>query len=258
MTYRDPAEKIAIREWMHQAMATDPHCWFCGIEVVWDEALKTTDHARPPDWPTYDHLISRMNTDRNQPERLAAGGVLACCQCNADRGAWSWLMTTHGARKERGAPYPRAPYPSGHIWVFENDEPGWALLRECERCGMTGRRFFAGGSWWWKGTRDSGWQTGPIRLCADELANRPAPKLHEGFTPGSLGRTRRRKDQERRNKHHWAPDNARLERSCAACGIEMHRDAFRDQWLAWRRPGEQDWRQGKAPTCGQEQRGEVA
>lgn len=199
------SERVRIREWMHRAMGAErPECWFCGRPVVWDEELKTTDHARPPGWPTFDHLISRMNTDRTPADREAAGGVLACYECNSDRGVWSWLLTARGCRTARGAPYPRRPAPSGHIWVFEPDDPNRALLRSCERCGMQGKRLFAdGSSWWWKGRRDTSWQSGGIRRCADELADRPALRFTEG-DPGPARRTlhtRERRQRQREREH---------------------------------------------------------
>lgn len=198
---QEPSGRAAIREWMRQAMAAErPECWFCGIEVVWRPELKTQDSARPADWPTYDHLISRMNTDRTEAQREAAGGVLACNECNSDRGAWSWLMTHRNCRKELGAPYPRKPAPSGHVWVFEYDDPEHALLRACERCGMTGKRLFAEGSaWWWKGAGDTSWRSGAIRLCDDELADRTAPRFEEE-NPGSAARTRRKRGQLKRKR----------------------------------------------------------
>jgi hypothetical protein len=199
------AERIAIHSWMLQAMSAErPECWFCGREVVWRPELKTNDHAKPDDWPTYDHLISRVNTDRPGSERDAAGGVLACNECNCQRGVWSWLLTARGCRKERGAPYPRRPAPSGHIWVLEPDDPDYALLRTCERCGMQGKRLFAQTSaWWWKGARERGWRTGGIRRCDDELAGRPGRRFTEG-SPGSAARGQHTRERRKRKRQRGA------------------------------------------------------
>lgn len=61
-------------------LRADPHCFWCGIEVV-------PDQPKQPDFATVDHLYSRWH-----PERLArhADGrsvlhVLACAACNQER-----------------------------------------------------------------------------------------------------------------------------------------------------------------------------
>lgn len=59
----------------------DPHCHWCGIEVVWYDKDGGT---MPENGATIDHLRSRLNPERR---RKADGEqtVLACSKCNQQR-----------------------------------------------------------------------------------------------------------------------------------------------------------------------------
>lgn len=161
-------------EWARIAFRHHPYCWFCGRRLVHDGE---PEHY-PPDWSTYDHLVSRLNGDVPSPLKDALGGVLACYECNAERGIYSWHLTMAGLRRN-GAPYPQKPTRDGHVWKYEAD-PWSSLQMQCERCGIIARRLHpgirgrpgpddVGGRWLWRGARDSGWQgLRFIRRCEEE------------------------------------------------------------------------------------------
>lgn len=73
----DPLPRMRIR-----LFRADPHCFWCGIEVVLD------GHKRP-DLATVDHLYSRWHPER-KARHIEGRGVLhvmACSACNSERAA---------------------------------------------------------------------------------------------------------------------------------------------------------------------------
>ena len=64
-------------------MARDPHCHWCGRELVWfDPGPKCK--AFPPNFATQDHLNSRVASKPRPPRGKL---VLACRECNEARAA---------------------------------------------------------------------------------------------------------------------------------------------------------------------------
>lgn len=60
----------------------DPHCFWCGVEVVMDRS-----YQQQPNFATVDHLYSRWHPERKARHSNNKGvlHVLACADCNAAR-----------------------------------------------------------------------------------------------------------------------------------------------------------------------------
>ena len=66
-------------------MAKDPHCHWCGIEVIYRKL--TFGEKMPDNFATIDHLFSRLSPQRGQKQHPTQEiTVLACNKCNFIRG----------------------------------------------------------------------------------------------------------------------------------------------------------------------------
>ena len=64
-------------------MEKDPHCRWCGVEVVYFELQK--NQRTPDNFATIDHLKDRNNPTRREVGMKAITLVLACNKCNWER-----------------------------------------------------------------------------------------------------------------------------------------------------------------------------
>lgn len=73
--------KLSNKELRRQLFDADPKCHWCGRETVWTEL---PGGKLPPNAATLDHLYTRYEMET----RASMGNpfVLACNQCNHDRG----------------------------------------------------------------------------------------------------------------------------------------------------------------------------
>lgn len=74
--------KGTYRELKQYLMRNDPHCYYCGIEVV-DYGKIPDGTTEPNDMATIDHTISRFYRNKNE----IVPKVLACNYCNKKRAA---------------------------------------------------------------------------------------------------------------------------------------------------------------------------
>ena len=96
-----PAKRALVAQhWLAQ----DGLCWYCGRKcwLNW-EAYQLGE--QPADLATLEHLFSRGTTDgkRATPKGLTRkdSTVMACAECNKDKGHWTLLMTFGDARIRR-------------------------------------------------------------------------------------------------------------------------------------------------------------
>jgi 5-methylcytosine-specific restriction endonuclease McrA len=65
----------------------DPHCFYCGTRTV---KAQSGEIRTLPDTATFDHLYNRLRPERKDPQK-SWHGVLACRQCNLDKGRQEFL-----------------------------------------------------------------------------------------------------------------------------------------------------------------------
>lgn len=70
-------------------------CVFCGVEMILPEDVpfhktkKGWGKRQPPNMCTIEHLYSRLNPLRGQPELTEGARVIICCRkCNVERARW--------------------------------------------------------------------------------------------------------------------------------------------------------------------------
>jgi 5-methylcytosine-specific restriction endonuclease McrA len=66
-------------------MKQDPHCWYCGLELVYVEIAGT---ELPYNYPTIEHLFSRSSGRLSVNHTDETRRVLACPDCNQSRAFW--------------------------------------------------------------------------------------------------------------------------------------------------------------------------
>jgi 5-methylcytosine-specific restriction endonuclease McrA len=77
----------------------DPYCWYCGIQVF---EYGLDGGPVPPDQATLEHLFSRRNPERREAVPLPSlRRVLACYDCNNDRGFWTSELLKEDRRQWR-------------------------------------------------------------------------------------------------------------------------------------------------------------
>lgn len=91
-----------LRRRLLRLLAEDPVCWWCGMTLALHMKHRMTGRTRdtPPDFATIDHLHDRARYPDGRPTLRPVGEpayVLACPDCNEERGRWSVLLhaTTH-------------------------------------------------------------------------------------------------------------------------------------------------------------------
>jgi len=95
-------------------MARDPHCYWCGCEVIW---YKPDPHdTLPLNFATLDHVNSRVLYPGGRP--LRGETVLACRECNEERARIEQKQLGLGELRRRSgrgfysrSGYQRALYP---------------------------------------------------------------------------------------------------------------------------------------------------
>jgi 5-methylcytosine-specific restriction endonuclease McrA len=79
-------------------MKIDPHCWYCGMELVFVE----TDGGKLPDnYPTIEHLFSRYSGRIHTNHTNEVRRVLACKECNTSRQRWDDALLVAGVTLRR-------------------------------------------------------------------------------------------------------------------------------------------------------------
>jgi hypothetical protein len=69
----------------------DPHCWYCGIRVF--DYDYPGGGTQKPDQATLEHLVSKRNPMRRTDIGMyITARVLACYDCNYERGKWTSLL----------------------------------------------------------------------------------------------------------------------------------------------------------------------
>jgi hypothetical protein len=103
-----------------QLMAKDPHCYWCGKEVIY---FKTNGGRVPNNFATIDHLYSKLSGKRFDPKRKQKTLVLACYKCNQERARKEDIELTNLDRWIRGNYFPKWLRPIQTfliiIWIYK-------------------------------------------------------------------------------------------------------------------------------------------
>lgn len=90
---------VGYRAWRLRRMEEDPHCYWCGREVI--ECGEQYGRERGPVLPnmaTVDHLYSRLTEHRANGNR--GKWVLACYECNHERARQEHLVLALEERRK--------------------------------------------------------------------------------------------------------------------------------------------------------------
>lgn len=74
-------------------MREDPHCWYCGRDLVF---VEVSGGQLPEDYPTIEHLFSRYSGRISINTTNELRRVLACPKCNNDRARWEEALVQAG------------------------------------------------------------------------------------------------------------------------------------------------------------------
>lgn len=74
-----------IRRRRERLFARDPHCFWCGTELVLPDPARAGGRLAK-NTATLDHLRSRLTPTRGEPTHGRAATVLSCLSCNFERG----------------------------------------------------------------------------------------------------------------------------------------------------------------------------
>lgn len=75
-----------LRKRRNEMFRTDPHCHWCGCELVLPENCDVNTRNQPDNMATIDHLRSRYTLTRQEPNHTKEQRlVLSCYRCNTSR-----------------------------------------------------------------------------------------------------------------------------------------------------------------------------
>lgn len=105
-----------LRRARQKMMADDPHCWYCGIEVIevehYQRGRGQPKKPRPGNAATIEHMFHRLKGHR--PSQ--GSWVLACNDCNNERNRYSELLAGLDLLHQRSHPDGIRPAPE---WARE-------------------------------------------------------------------------------------------------------------------------------------------
>lgn len=88
---------IVKRNRRKNLMKVDPHCWYCGLELVYVEQQGVANSRDIPyNYPTIEHLFSRNSGRLSVNHTNDTRRVLACPECNWNRARWEELLILAG------------------------------------------------------------------------------------------------------------------------------------------------------------------